>query len=757
MSTFGKSFIAAAVQSGKAADWLAHGEIAHLFKPSEAELHAFVHDHVRKYGALPQAQTIAQHLAEELAPAAGLEPAGYYLDLMQLRYVEQELKRGMKAAADKLGLVGKDPNAALALLAETVMSLAAKRGQRQVSDFRDAYDEVVGDYVAKYTADDGAGLRLGWPTVDTMTGGLARGDLCSFVGRPAAGKALAHGTPVLLADGRFKPIEQMQIGDTVASVDGAPSAVFGVYPQGMRAAFRVVFGDGRSLDVDAEHLWQVGCKYWEHPRIMTTREIMRFRAKAKRYADTLYVPLSDGKAGFTDPTIDPYLLGVLLGDGGLTTGASITCADPAILERVEAALPPMYFLSDDVSGSRAREVRIVQAAPEGRNPKNLVIAALKALGVFGVKSEAKSLPSVVFAWRRADRVSLLQGLMDTDGTVDDKGAVAFGASSPRLVSDVQRLVRSLGGMATTQKPKKTTHLDHHRISVSLPDRSEAFHLSRKKARCRVYATRDPRRLCIVAVTPIDDAHCTCIAVTHPSRLFVAGDYVVTHNTMQMLYAAHHGWRQQGRCQMFVSMEMKPLAIKQRLAAMHAAVPAMKLKNAELSSGYLGKMKASLLEVKGAAAAFWVVDGNFAATVEDIWMLARQLKPDGIWVDGGYLVKHPRERDRFKRVAENADLMKQELSDLAPTMVSWQFAKPKEKSKKVTFSLDDIGYTDAIAQVSSLVLGLLAPDSVETLRSREVDILKGRNGEVGKFRTRWDFVGMDFDELQDTPVADLQYV
>ena len=86
-------------------------------------------------------------------------------------------------------------------------------------------------------------------------------------------------------------------------------------------------------------------------------------------------------------------------------------------------------------------------------------------------------------------------------------------------------------------------------------------------------------------------------------------------------------------------------------------------------------------IKGYGAPFYVVDGNLTATVEDIWTLARQLKPDAIFIDGAYLVKHPKERDRYRRVAENAELMKRELAALAPTVCSWQFAKTAAKKNK----------------------------------------------------------------------------
>jgi replicative DNA helicase len=229
-------------------------------------------------------------------------------------------------------------------------------------------------------------------------------------------------------------------------------------------------------------------------------------------------------------------------------------------------------------------------------------------------------------------------------------------------------------------------------------------------------------------------------------------------TFQMLYGCHHAWHEQEKPGMFVSMEMNPLAIQQRLAAMNAHVPMSKLKNAALSTTAMGKLKGALTAVSKKDVPLWVVDGNLTATVEDIWMLAEQLKPEVIYIDGAYLLKHPTEKDRFKRVAENADLIKTRLAGDRPVVCSWQFAKTasqKAKKKNETVGLEDIGYSDAIAQVSSLVMGLFEEESVETLQSRRIEILKGRNGEVGSFSTRWDFTGMDFTELADVNLADLQ--
>lgn len=235
-------------------------------------------------------------------------------------------------------------------------------------------------------------------------------------------------------------------------------------------------------------------------------------------------------------------------------------------------------------------------------------------------------------------------------------------------------------------------------------------------------------------------------------------------TFQMLYSAHYGWHESQiqahpQSRMFVSMEMTPLAIEQRLAAMHSHVPMSHLKQGALTTGGKAKLKKGLTEIQGYGAPFWIVDGNLTATVEDIYMLARQLNPDAIFIDGAYLLKHPRERDRYKRVAENADLLKSELAALCPVVASWQFAKSASKKnakKGETVGLEDIGYTDAIAQVSSIVLGILQTPDVETLERRTIDILKGRNGEVGAFETNWDFTKMDFSEYAPKKVEELDY-
>ena len=238
-------------------------------------------------------------------------------------------------------------------------------------------------------------------------------------------------------------------------------------------------------------------------------------------------------------------------------------------------------------------------------------------------------------------------------------------------------------------------------------------------------------------------------------------------TWNLLYGALSGWLAaeadpqdtQGSSRLFISMEMDIVSIEQRLAAMIAKVPASNVKKADMSTKEMSRFKKGLKQIQGAKAPFWIVDGNLTATVEDVYMLARQLKPNAVFVDGAYLLKNPKVKDRYQRVAENADLLKTWIAnEIGPCCCSWQFARSASKKKKgEETDLSDIAYSDAIGQVSSLVLGLFEEESVETLAQRKVKVLKGRHGETGEFLTNWKFDTMDFSEVDQLSVEKLQFL
>lgn len=233
-------------------------------------------------------------------------------------------------------------------------------------------------------------------------------------------------------------------------------------------------------------------------------------------------------------------------------------------------------------------------------------------------------------------------------------------------------------------------------------------------------------------------------------------------TWFLLWAAMYAWQTQGKVPLFISMEIKPQTIEQRLFGIQAHLPFKGIRDGELSTAQETIMKKALGELKKGKTPFPIIDGNLTSTVADVRTLTRQFKPDLVIIDGAYLLQHPTERDLFKKVAVNANLIKTQICDLAPTICSWQFARPKNQQakggKKQAQGLDEFGSSDQIAMLSSLALGIHEDESPETIKSRTISVLKGRNGEEGEFKVKWDFEWTtDFSEIVEgsNPVEDFE--
>lgn len=233
----------------------------------------------------------------------------------------------------------------------------------------------------------------------------------------------------------------------------------------------------------------------------------------------------------------------------------------------------------------------------------------------------------------------------------------------------------------------------------------------------------------------------------------------------MLRAAHRAWLQ-GHAPVFLSMEMNNLISAQRLIAMDIGVPlnALKLQKGQgLSTPQLKKLKAATKKAKKDSQPFHLMDGNLSTTVEDLYSFCRQMNPTFVVVDGAYMLKHPNPRlGRFERVAENCELLKQEIAGSLgiPVICSWQFSREAAKKMKSTgdnkVGLEDIGYSDAIGQISSIVLGLMDEENVQTMHRKRVTIMKGRNGETGVFDIHWQFnPTLCFDHWVEPEVSELQ--
>ena len=363
------------------------------------------------------------------------------------------------------------------------------------------------------------------------------------------GRAQPVDTGVLTPAG-FQPIGDLRVGDLVIGSDGKPTPVLGVYPQGRKEVFRVATQDGASTLCCGEHLWHVFTasdrRRGRPGRALETREMVGKLRSAHQHRYEL--PLLSGPAEFPSREVpmDPYALGLLLGDGCITgsTTPSFSTADPELVGALEGCLDGIELRH---RGGFDYNLHHIDGHRGGVIVANPAMAVLRDLGLAGTRSATKFVPDLYLGNEPAVRLALLQGLLDSDGgPVAQRGRtcrVQYVTCSERLCDDVCFLVRSLGGVvyarrreAAGRRPGRAKgRLVHHRsdafvLDLRLPPEIEPFRLERKRKRYRESGIGRPMRF-VHAIEPAGKAETVCIQVAAADSLYVTDDFLITHNTL----------------------------------------------------------------------------------------------------------------------------------------------------------------------------------------------------------------------------------
>jgi hypothetical protein len=273
-----------------------------------------------------------------------------------------------------------------------------------------------------------------------------------------------------------------------------------------------------------------------------------------RYRIPACDPVDFGKKN--DLPLDPYVVGALLGDGSVNSGVvRLTSADQQIVAMVAALLPSGVAIGAfdgrysynivDALGRRGRTVG-------GEYVQSRARSVVTAAGIRGLKSSDKFIPAAYKFSSSSDRLALLQGLMDTDGSATG-GASAFYTSSPRLAEDVRFIVQSLGGTATHNvKPDARGYKDQHDIHLNLPTGMVPFRLDRKIAQLRM--RKHPPGRTIVAVDRVGRRPVRCITVEAANGLYLTDNFIVTHNSahLEQPVLVEHSLSQTTNCRIDIS-------------------------------------------------------------------------------------------------------------------------------------------------------------------------------------------------------------
>jgi predicted phage terminase large subunit-like protein len=381
------------------------------------------------------------------------------------------------------------------------------------------------------------------PELEILYGGGTRG-----------GKMSPVETQVVTPFG-LRKLGDLKVGDKISTPDGSAATVIQIHEHGEKDVYNVTFTDGRSLEVGLEHLWKIK-KTRKNQRksnkngeggwfIADTDWIIKHMGNDAGY--NIAVPLTEA-VKFTKTykydmmPISPYVLGALIGDGCLMNDTiSLTTADEEMIENFKLeGLEPKYINESERNGTGVVKYQVYYNGE--------VVEGIKKLGLYGKYSYEKFIPKYYKYASVEDRISLIQGLMDTDGYVDDRGHLSYTTTSEQLAKDVQWVIRSLGGRATiTTKVPTYTYEEikkegriAYTVWIQIKDKDRLVRLSRKKERCKdkkyIGGFQDPS-LTIEKIEYSRKAVCRCITISHVDGLYLAGDFIVTHNSFSLLMAA----------------------------------------------------------------------------------------------------------------------------------------------------------------------------------------------------------------------------
>lgn len=324
----------------------------------------------------------------------------------------------------------------------------------------------------------------------------------------------------------------MRVGHPIVGVDGKTYRVSGIFPQWKQRKFVVSFTDGTKAECSPDHLWTVRHVTNGHREGWVTKTAEQLQKSSLRAADYFYYRIPHTEAVEFVQTergaVDPYVLGVLIGDGALTGHTVVFSAPEAkapVREKVAANVAGDFALKECASG---QDDGVCPRFAINRIDRNgaTMLSHIRSLGL-DVKSKDRFIPDLYKTASYADRLELLRGLMDTDGS-SSAGRTSFSTCSSRLADDVSDLVRSLGGIAIVNSYDRSHEGKSREFDVNVRMNECPFSLDYKIAAWKPAGQFKGKY--IASIEEDGSAEMQCIMTTAPDHLYVTDGYNATHNT-----------------------------------------------------------------------------------------------------------------------------------------------------------------------------------------------------------------------------------
>lgn len=401
--------------------------------------------------------------------------------------------------------------------------------------------------------------EIGYPLYGEINNAITRGRrLGKLYLRSAAtgvGKAIPNDTIIPTPSG-FKRVDEIREGDYLFDGLGKPTQVKAVFPQGLKDVWKVTFKDGREALCNEEHLWSF-CTEGQRKEAKlnrkfttkTLKEINQMALYKQGHGYQILIP-NQKAVQYTEKqySLAPYSFGLLLGDGSFRYDTS----QKGLTFSSENAILPSYIAEEMgwtyKKSSTKNYSWMFELSKEDQIKYNHINVwvedALKDYPtLWNVKSEDKFIPREYLEGSIKQRLDLLNGLLDSDGSIDSlKGRVSVYTISSQLKDDIITLSRSLGFTATylIDRHKETSECYKIEIAGTPENKAKLFRLPRKKELIENWYNNGKRKELnlfnpIIAIENCNyQTEMTCFLVDNPEHLFLMNDFIVTHNTRAMI-------------------------------------------------------------------------------------------------------------------------------------------------------------------------------------------------------------------------------
>lgn len=343
-------------------------------------------------------------------------------------------------------------------------------------------------------------------------------------------KALSLDTEILTPNG-YKLMKNIQVGDTVLDRNGDLTKVTNVSKIFDNQAYKITLKNKDTFIANEDHLHIVekrgsNGKWVEH--ILNTKQLINdlyyYKPKLSNKNTTgveykYYIPLIKNPIEFTKKNflLDPYTVGLGLGDGCIKNNYICITSSDYDVEEIRSYIP--YEKLKTIRDKRVKHGVSFCI-------KNIVKSWKELIGEY--KREEKRIPKELLYGSIEQRLGVLQGLMDSDGTVDLRGHTSFCSISKYLAEGVHHIVKSLGGYSHIHF-SKNKYKGYYRVTFRLKGYCP-FKLKRKVNKWLLDNKSVKERIAIEKIEPVENVKTKCISVDSPTKSYLIKNSIITHNT-----------------------------------------------------------------------------------------------------------------------------------------------------------------------------------------------------------------------------------